>query len=59
VYRIMQRRERWRHCLSSHNDHGTANTQLALWLDESVPVPVARPVPVPDIDAAWQLVIRI
>ena len=43
MYRIMQRRERWRHCLPSRKDDGTANMQLALWLDASVPVPVARP----------------
>jgi len=32
--------------------------QQALWLGASVPVPVARPVPVPNIHVAWKLVIE-
>jgi len=54
VYRIMQRRERWPHWLSSHEDHGTASKQQALW---HIGASVARPVPAPDIHAAWKLVI--
>ena len=58
VYRKTQRREWWLHGLPSHNDHGTASMQQALWLGASVPVPVARPVPVPNIRVAWKLVIE-
>jgi len=57
VCRITQCRERWFHRLPSHNDHGTASVQQALWLGASVPVPVARPVPVPNIHVSWKLVI--